>query len=70
MKVFLKRYSWLHWATALMLAGPLVSVQSAWAAPRDNEPQALKGVVERYNYSPRGGYESLLLKSADKLVPS
>lgn len=68
MKVFLKRYSWPHWATALMLAGPLVSVQSAWAAPRDHEPQALKGVVERYNYSPKGGYESMLLKSADKLV--
>ena len=69
MKMFLERYSWPPWATALMLAGLLVSaMQSAWAAPRDHAPQALKGVVERFNYGPKGSYESLLLKIADKLV--
>ena len=69
MKVFLERYSWPHWATILMLAGLLVSaMQSAWAGPHDHEPQTLKGVVERFNYSPKGGYESVLIESADKLV--
>lgn len=34
----------------------------------DTETQTLKGVVERFNYSPQGSYESLLIKSGDKLV--
>jgi hypothetical protein len=69
MKVFLERYSWPHWTTALMLAGLLVSaMQSAWAGPHDHEPQTLKGVVERFNYRPKGGYESVLIESADKLA--
>ena len=56
MRVLLERWSGLHWAAALLLAGLLVSArQAAWAAP---EPQTLKGVVERFNYSPEGHYES------------
>jgi hypothetical protein len=66
MRVLLERGSGLHWAAAVLLAGLLVSAgQLAWAAP---EPQTLKGVVERFNHSPEGRYEGLLLKSADKLV--
>lgn len=69
MKVFLERYSWPHWAIALMLAGLLASaMQSAWAGPHDHESQTLKGVVARFNHSPKGGYDSVLIESADKLV--
>jgi len=66
MRVLLERGSGLHWAVALLLAGLLVSTgQSAWAAP---EPHTLKGVVERFNHSPEGRYEGILLKSGDKLL--
>jgi len=69
MNVFLERWSGSHWAAAVLLAGLLVSArQTAWAAPHDNVPQTLKGAVERFNHSPEGRYESLLLKSGDKLV--
>jgi len=66
MRVLLERWSGLHCAAAVLLAGLLVSAgQLAWAAPA---PQTLKGVVERFNHSPEGRYEGLLLKSADKVV--
>lgn len=66
MSVLFERGSGLHWAAAGLLAGLLISVgQLAWAAPA---PHILKGVVERFNHSPEGRYEGLLLKSADKLV--
>lgn len=69
MNVGLQRWSGSHWATAVLLAGLLVSArQAAWAAPHDTDPQTLKGAVERFNHSPEGRYESLLLKSNDKLV--
>jgi hypothetical protein len=69
MNVVLERWSGSHWATALLLAGLLVSTrQAAWAAPHDTDPQTLKDAVERFNHSPEGRYESILLKSGDKLV--
>ncbi len=69
MTAFLERWLRPDWAVALLLAGLPVSVmQSAWATPHDHESQTLKGVVERFNHSPKGGYESVLIESADKLV--
>jgi hypothetical protein len=69
MNVVLERWSGSHWAAALLLAGLLVSArQAAWAAPHDTDLQTLKGAVERFNHSPEGRYESILLKSGDKLV--
>lgn len=68
MNVLSQRWLGSSLATALLLAGLLVSTrQAAWAAP-DTAPQTLKGAVERFNHSPEGRYESILLKSGDKLV--
>lgn len=62
------RRSCLHCGTALMLAGLLFGAMSACAAPPDNAPHTLKGVLERFNYSPRGGYDSMLITSSEALV--
>jgi len=68
MSILRQRWLGSSLATALLLAGLLVSPrQAAWAAP-DKAPQTLKGAVERFNHSPEGRYEGLLLKSGDKLV--
>jgi len=63
-----ERRSSPYCGTALMLAGLLFGATSAWAVPPDNEPHTLKGVVERFNYSPQGCYESMLFKSSEALV--
>jgi hypothetical protein len=51
-----------------MLAGLLGSATQSACARHDTEPHTLKGIVERFNYSPKGSYESLLIKSGDTLV--
>lgn len=68
MKVFFKKWFGSHWATTLVLPGLMGSLMLSACARHDTEPQTLKGVVERFNYSPQGSYESLLVKSGDKLV--
>lgn len=56
-------------AVSLLMAALLAAlVQSTSAAPPDGETQTLKGAVERFNHSPKGEYDALLMKSDGKLV--
>jgi len=50
---------------AILLSGVTRSTRAAAPA---NEAQALKGAVERFNYSPKGEYESLMLTTGGKPI--
>jgi len=50
---------------AVLVTGMVRSIPAAAPAA---QPQTLKGAVERFNYSPKGEYESLMLASEGKSI--